>query len=473
MGLRDSGRRQACARGWIALVTGVLVVGGTVVFSGGGPAPPPPPAAPPLVVLVVIDTLRADHLSPYGYAVRPTTPALERWARSATVFEHAYSSSSWTLPAFASILTGRWPSAHRAGEYSRGRNGGDWSALDDTLPTLPETLGRAGYATAAIVNNVYLSERFGVARGFESYNWRNGTDSTWRPASESVDDALQWLREHPSRPRFLLLHLMEPHFSYRAPEGFEGRFRTAAEMQAFPVPSRGDGEIRAGIGTFTPRQWELVRAAYDEEIAYVDFQLARFFSELSARGLWDDALVVLVADHGEEFVDHGDSGHGRAMYDEVVRVPLFVWWRRAVPGRVDVPVSLVDLFPTLTEAVGVEPKTDGDGVSLVPLLVRRATPPERIFLIEQNQTDSERSHFGVIAWPHKLLVGGDRPRLFDLSRDPRERMDLAGGGSRLAARLRHAAEASIALAERSGAVARNPRLDEADREALRALGYIQ
>ena len=187
-------------------------------------APQPAPAKPATIVLVIIDTLRADHLSPYGYSRRPTTPHLDTRAESATVFDRAYSSSSWTLPAFGSVLTGRWPARHGAGAYSRTDDAGQWSSLDETLPTLAELLNEAGYSTAAIVNNLFLHERFGVARGYDRFDWRNGTDSTYRPASESVGLALSWLREGRAGYQFLTLHLMEPHFSYSAPGGYEGLF---------------------------------------------------------------------------------------------------------------------------------------------------------------------------------------------------------------------------------------------------------
>ena len=117
----------------------------------------------------------------YGYDVRPTTPALQRWAQSAVTFERAYSSSSWTLPAFGTILTGVWPSVHGAGAYRLDGEDSSWAALDETLVTLPEVFRGHGYATAAIVNNLYLNERFGVARGFDSYDWRNGSGTWFAP----------------------------------------------------------------------------------------------------------------------------------------------------------------------------------------------------------------------------------------------------------------------------------------------------
>lgn len=439
------------------------------------------------VVLVVVDTLRADHLTVYGYG-RPTSPALERAARQGAVFERALSTSSWTLPAFGSIHTGRWPSRHAAGTPVEDEEFGGltWLALDDGLPTLAATLRRAGFATGATVNNIYLRSDFGMARGFEEYDWRSGTDSTARPAEVSVDLALDWLDRHEGRPRFLMLHLMEPHFSYDAPGGFRGRFRTPEQMERFEVPAADGSQIGDRADELTPSEWDLIRAAYDEEIAYTDQQLARFFAGLQERGLWSESLVIFTSDHGEEFFDHGDYGHGHSMYQELLHVPLIVWGPGVEPARHRTPVSLVDLMPTILEGVGLDgpgnriERLELDGESLWPLLrgVGLFGVPEaleRRRLVAEHNQDKDPELEALVEWPWKLVSapGAGPVALYHLADDPAETSDLGSFQGELAAELEGRLRAVVSSSIRERLVDRPVRLDEDDLRRLRALGYVE
>jgi arylsulfatase A-like enzyme len=427
------------------------------------------PARPRAVILIVVDTLRADHLGVYGYA-RPASPNVDAWARQAAIFEWAVSPSSWTLPTFGSILTGQIPSRHSVGsrvsELDRKRT----RRLDDNLPTLPEALRDQGFATAAIVNNPWLKHRFGMSRGFDSYDYRLTNNQKGRRANEVLDLALAWIEEHEAEPFLVLVHLFDPHLTYEAPAPVRGRF--TKEFERFALPVNQPKDIRSRIDSISAGQRSFITAAYDEEIAFVDQELGRFFETLRSKGLWKRLLVVLTSDHGEEFFEHGGFEHGHSLYQEVVRVPLLFWGPAVRAGREPAPATLVDLTPTILDAVGVAGSETYAGVSLWPTLTRRRRPAPRSLVSEGTLYGGERS--SIIRWPLKLsTLGGNRElRLYDLASDPFEHTDLAALRPEEAARLRGELEATIRQA-RAQASGEELTLEDKTVEELRALGYLE
>lgn len=427
---------------------------------------PPPPSN---VVLIVVDTLRADHLGLYGYP-RETSPAIDAWGRRAAVFDRAVSTSPWTLPSFGSIFTGRLPAEHGAGRHVRGTGSGR-TALSDTVPTLAEALRAHGMQTAAIVGNPFLRPRFGIARGFDSYDYQ-----AQRTAGEIVGRALSWIDDQGEKPYFLFLHFMDPHLPYRPPEGARGRF-TAEPHPPMPTLKK----IRQGIGDMTGADRQLYQDLYDEEIAYLDDSLGALFQAFEGDLREGRLLVLLTADHGEEFFDHGGFEHGHTMFQELLRVPLLIRGPQIAAGHRDDPVSVVDLMPTILEAVGYE-KGGGrsvtdlepeslDGLSLWPLLQRGRGLGDRRLLAEGMLYGKPRQ--ALIDWPLKLVY---RPRtgsrsLFDLSRDPGELHDLAADRPQATERLLAILEERRAsLTEPTG---REVPLDASTRDELEALGYLQ
>jgi arylsulfatase len=418
------------------------------------------------VVLLVIDTLRADHLSLYGYA-RATSPALDRFAAQAAVFERAFAPSSWTLPSIGSLLTGRLPSAHGAG--IRLGAPAHFARLGDGVPTLAETLGARGYATAAFVANPYLVEAFGLARGFGVYENAPVTNKRIRRAPRIFASAEKWLREHGDRPFFLLVHVFDPHMDYDPPGDVRGAFTGGIES-GLSLPLRDFREMRAG-GSLSAGDREFVRAAYDEEILGVDAALGAFLQSLADAGLLDSALVVLTSDHGEELFEHGGFEHGHSLHQELLHVPLLVWGPGVAASRVTAPVSLVDVLPTIAEATGMPVPPDGAGVSLWPLLRERGgeLAPRALW--------AESTLYGppqaaIVRWPHKLVIGDGSARLFDLERDPAEQRDLASAQPERAAALEAELRARLERARQAQAPREPARLDDGTRERLRALGYL-
>lgn len=429
------------------------------------------PPHPRSLVLIVIDTLRADHLGAYGYP-RPTSPGLDRWAAQGALFENALASSPWTLPSFGSIFTGRYPSAHQAGRVLKhGLFDREVAKLDGSTRTLPEILQREGFATAAIVTNAFLHPSFGVARGFESYDFFQTVRGDSRRAQEVVDRALAWLDARDERPFFLLVHFFDPHISYDPPDSTRGRFSSdyAGEL-TYPVYQQL--QIRAGLIELDAADRRFISSAYDEEIAYLDGQLDRLLGAMANRGLFDEALVVLTADHGEELFDHDGFEHGHSQYQELLHVPLVFWGPGVVDARITAPASHVDFLPTLLDALDISAPGGLAGISLWPALRGESEPPSRALLAEGILYGAERK--ALLRWPFKLIEGedGGAAQLFDLSADPRERRDLAA--TQIAGREALAAELSERLrVARDGAPSpERAAIDAPTREGLRALGYL-
>jgi arylsulfatase A-like enzyme len=443
-----------------------MVLGGCARPQGGGTGTP--------VILIIIDTLRADHLGLYGYT-RPTSPAIDAWARQAGVFEHAFAAAPWTLPSFGSIYTGQLPSRHLAGVLIAGNGNSpsppsatstlllgekkSFAALDPAIPTLAEILRQHGYTTGAVINNPFLGVASGMSRGFDSYDYQAANARQIRRADVTVDQALGWIDAHAQRPFFLVVHCFDPHMNYDPPPPFRGRF-SAQFASTLSLPVSDAGAIRRRAGTLSLADRGFITAAYDEEVSFVDAQIGRFLAALDSRGLGKRALTVLTSDHGEELFDHGSFEHGHTVYDERMRAP----------------VSLVDLMPTILAAVGVQAPPGLPGVSLWPALTTgaevSARGPARALFAEGVLYGTRRQ--SVRRWPLKLVVDLDSGKLtlFNLLADPGERADRGETDGEAVRALLHLAQETFGTPQT--AVARAPAvIDAATRENLRALGYIE
>ncbi len=425
----------------------------------------------PPIILIVIDTLRADHLGTYGYA-RLTSPALDAFARNGAVFAHAYATSPWTLPTFGSIFTGLLPSQHGAGAVLSVGPKVLYGKLADGPVTLGERLHAFGYPTQAIAGNPNLDPRFGVARGFDGYDYYAGGMDDIRRADVIVDRALAWIQSRQGAPFFLFIHFFDPHMNYDPPAATRGRFTDALPHGRLSLPFAESARVRAGRLWLSAEEQEFVRAAYDEEIAFVDLQLGRLFAALQAEGIFDRSIVLLTADHGEEHWDHNGFEHGHTLYEELVHVPLIVWGPGVRPGRIDAPVSLIDVAPTLLAAAGAPAIGAAPGLSLWPLLTTGQTPPARTLLAERPRYGPDRS--AVIRWPYKAVIDltGGPSRLFDLDADPGERINLSAKYPGMMASLYGEATRQAAARPRRAAP-KAVTLDNATRERLRALGYLE
>lgn len=318
------------------------------------------------ILLVVIDVLRADHVGSYGYE-RDTTPRIDSLARSGVRFETAISSSGWTRPSISSLFTSLDPIQHGV---LKGFNeeGGDYylDVLEDSYTTISEILRFNGYESVAVAPNAYTRPEFGFGQGFSTYY------SEAENGQVLVDHFLSWLEEKPRGKFFGYLHFMDVHWPYDPPEPFDKMFGQFATSIDFDKVDWNDLRqwIRAYRAQLTREDLQELIARYDGGTRYVDEQLSRLFDRLADQNLMDGTLIVITADHGEEFMEHGRLGHGRNLYDCLLKVPLIMKF----PGNwgsgtvIENQVRLVDIMPTILETVGIEIPGTISGHSLIKLI---------------------------------------------------------------------------------------------------------
>jgi arylsulfatase A-like enzyme len=326
----------------------------------------------PDVILITIDALRADHLGIYGYD-RPTSPHLDAFAHEAVVVRSHISQAPFTKASMASIFTGLFPSSHKAytisrsyNETMRGSVSGDLpqtDVLDPALWTMASAFESAGYETIGLNTNPFLLKEFGFAKGFQDYEFlTSGTDLA--TADAVVARALDRIdHRSPGRPVFMWMHVMEPHSPYTPPAALRTLFppRTpprTVPADVIPLWIQQNGSVDANV----------YESLYDAEIRSADDALGELFDGLRKRGLWDRLVLVVTADHGEEFFDHGGFEHNRTLYDEMVHVPLIVKAPGLAAATRDVETQSVDLAPTLARAAGATPPTGLAGADIWPEL---------------------------------------------------------------------------------------------------------
>lgn len=412
-----------------------------------------PGGRPLQVLLIVIDTLRADHLSLYGYP-RPTSPHLDAWARrSAAVFRSVVAAAPWTLPSHYSIFTGE-NAFHHGFNHDMGRVERD-SGGARGAPLLAEILRRAGYATGAFTGGAYLHPKYGFARGFERYGYWPDRARAERELSTGVDRALGWLQENRGESSFFFLHTYAVHDPYRARQPFFDRLAPPG-VEALPgeialesppnEPALGFQQVNRFVWRHRGQKRRLgeddrplIEAFYDSGIARMDRELQRLLAGLEKRGLADSTVVVLTSDHGEGLGEGGVAGHVD-LYDRNLLVPLVI----ALPdgwgaGRtIDDQVRSIDILPTLLDLLGLDPPGEGDGVSLVDLIAgeRSAVPDEAwSYSAAANRGVSLRqgNRLKYIRNDTPWAPVAGREELYDLPRDPLESRNRAAGDPQLAA----------------------------------------
>lgn len=469
----------------------------------------------PNVIFILLDALRADHLGSYGYA-RPTSPALDSLAERGWRFENVVAPSSWTLPAMASILTSTYPGQH--GVVRRG------DALPADRENLASRLSALGYLTASFNANPWLKRAFGFDSGFRVYFdldrlglarnligvrlknlglrrlGRIRVDPELVPDAEEITRrALAWISRNASGPFFLYLHFMDVHAPYDPPPGTHGRF---CRGHAFDRPDRFlENRFRSGKHAGDAAVLEHVIELYDEDLLAADASIGRLVAALDASGLIERTHLIVTADHGEEFYEHGGTTHGSSLYQETVRVPLIIvpaegggapsgatersGARGGSPRVVRGRVTTLDLLPTILHLIGAEPPGRIEGVSLTSLM----SPGASATAGDGRPVGSQLLHDGR-AWV-ALFAGSDklirvrppapdtaaptRCELYHLDIDPEERRDEVAAERERAKALVAALdsfEKVWGVAGANGGRAGEP-VDAETMRQLGALGYLQ
>jgi arylsulfatase A-like enzyme/cytochrome c-type biogenesis protein CcmH/NrfG len=400
-----------------------------LLLTACGGKPSVPEGTP--VVIISIDTLRADHLPAYGYR-GVETPAIDRLRADGILFEKAYSPTPLTFPAHSSLLTGVLPAVHGV------RDNVGYRLDAQRLPFLPRLLKERGYATGGAVSAYVLQGKGGLDTGFDLYEdsvefrTNAGLGGMQRPGSETLKLSLDWLRSVKDKPFFFFFPIYEPHTPYAPPEPFASRYKSR----------------------------------YDGEVATADKIVGDLLSALEGFGVYDDALIVLLSDHGEGLGDHGEEEHGVLLYNEAIHVPLILKLPggKRSGGTVARPAQLTDVVPTGLSLLGQPLPRELKGKSLLDL---ETVPERRIY----SETFYPRLHFGwsdlasLTDGRHHYIEGPD-PELYDLAADPGEKTNVLARERRVYGALRQEMQGYERRLAPPSAV------DEEAKKAMIALGYI-
>lgn len=455
-------RVKSRSRPWLDIRVRSLAAIGLAVVVGCSRAAPPSD-----VVIIVADTTRADRLSVYGHT-RPTSPNLEALARDGVVFERAWSTASWTLPAHASLLTGQYPTAHGAHmtpETSPDANGDNPARLSERATTLAEILRGRGYRTAAFASAGWLSPEFGLLQGYEV---RDAHKDETLPAAEISSRALAWMRGlRDDEPMHLLLNYFDPHWPYDPEAPFDRWARGSEDVE---IPSLA--EVLSGVDA-TPAQRARMLDLYDGEIAYMDHHIGRLLDGLRESSRYDRALIVVIGDHGEMFGDHGDFGHGAWLWEGLVRVPLIVKYpgNRGAGTRETALVSTVDVLRWIGDELGLTLPADTSGVPVGKRQLALAEEFPSPLFVKLGAVAKQRNLVAGIRWPWKLIVSSeDEESLFQIADDPNEAaaVDDAETAAALREGIREVRSTLVAPGSEPPR-----RLSPEARRRLRDLGYIE
>ena len=418
------------------------------------------------LIVVSIDTLRPDHLGVYGYE-SPTSPNLDAFARESVLFENAVAPSPTTLPSHTSLFTGLSPSSHGV-DQSKGRK------APMELITLAELLAKQGYATASVNDGGYLGAPFGLGQGFSHFDQSRGSvDRSARRSTqlaERVESALGWLDEVRPERFFLFVHSYEVHIPLSPPEESLAHFEESYEGPLGDVILTDEWFGRANSTTDPADVRHWIRL-YDASVRSADAGFGKLVRGLRERGLYEDSLIVVVSDHGEELGERtGLSLHGKTLYDEVLRIPLLI----KLPGGasaghvVSQQARLIDVLPTVLSALGLESPAAIDGESLLATLdgASGSRPRPAVSVTEGGQVALREP-------PWKLYRRNGEQTLFHLEDDPGEKRDVARTHPETVDALGHRLEALTVVDPKVQARARRNKLSTSRREQLRALGYVE
>lgn len=452
----------------------------------------------PNIIIILIDALRADHLPMYGYS-RQTAPHLAALARQGMLFTRAYASAPWTKPSVATMFSSLYSPAHKVTA--------DSDFLSGSVIVLPELLDAIGYKTIGISASAYVSPTFGYSQGFDEFRLLI-TKSQFRltlmgrlaedvlgsatvayllrerrdivPRADAITElTLKYVAQSSNGPLFLYVHYVDPHDPYKPPPPYNGAF-----------DHRGDPPLRAGrvdpLKRLPPGQDPerigKILDRYDGEILYADHEVGRLLEGLKALRVLDNALVIVTADHGEEFFEHGKPLHGNSLYEELLRVPLLMSW----PGRIltgatyEGLVGHIDLMPTILALLGIEPPTQIQGISFAAQLAdpNHPMPKRKLFAHMSNYQVSLEM---VRDERYKLIQHIDGPQqglkeFYDLETDPLETRSIASQAPAQMAAFSEELDAFNHLMRQAGSVIRAEKVKKLDSDterALRSLGYIK
>ena len=458
--------------------------------------------APCNIVLITIDTLRADHLSCYGY-YRKTSPNIDRLAKKGIVCRNVYAPSSWTVPSMASLFTSVYPINHGVIHgigYQQNKTRYTQEIFSPDLTTLAEALQEQGYTTFGVASNSHLSEKFGFTRGFDYF-----TSLPFLPAPAVNAAVYAWEDTIKKAGKyFLWIHYFDPHAPYTAQQPWINDYalqahtevlldlhnRSAAELANLLLDFQ-KGELaaemvplRSGIEklmrdfkdtTISPEDHSL--ALYDSEISYVDSTIGTLMERFNFS---DDTLIIITSDHGEEFLEHGETGHGRNLYQQTIHVPLIVKMPHGQEGMIlNQPISLIDVMPTILDISKVNPPAAMLGRSFreekkLSLWLKKMMAGEDTDY-GYSELDTKRSLKAILSPPWKYIYNckDKTGQLFDIESDPLETHDLAGEKTGKRDQLRDHLLRWAETSKRYPTTQYDVEIPAEIKEQLKGLGYLE
>ncbi len=464
------------------------------------PAAGPHATRPYNILLISIDTLRADRLSAYGFS-RPTSPRIDALAKEGVLFEHAYSHSPKTAESHMSIMTSLYPEVHRVQNFVK-----DTTPLSESVPTLATILDGAGYRTEAYTGGGNVTAPLGFARGFDHF----GEFTVYDPGGAAVERATTALRElardrgEDAPPFFFFVHTFKVHGPYAPPErylegfvepGFEDQIPGTHERltAVFDAGDKPADAFWGSVDKHDPGHVRHIDELYQAEIRYTDDRLRALLAALDETGLGRDTLVVLLSDHGEEFMDHGHIRHER-LYQELLHVPLIVRYPAsdpdaAEPGtRIDAVVRMIDVMPTILEYVGIQPPAHIQGKSFQQLTTGAEEAPRFVWSQWYQSGESalrigdwklyDRVRVEPLVRVGKYSFFWDTrywDELYELGSDPHEQVDLSDAYGGTGEEIRHTLDELRAQRDVLRAhfgTGEEVQLDEDTKRQLEALGYL-
>ncbi len=428
------------------------------------------------VIIIVIDALRRDHLSIYDYE-RETSPNIAEFARENLVFQDAYAQCSWTSPSVASLFTGLYPAVHETLCHA----GSSADLLPSNIVTFAEAVKALGYRTGAFVANHAIKGRYGFNQGFDRYDRIN---KRWKPEAEDTNEkALSWLEDNYQSPFYLYVHYMDVHGPYRPPAPYDTAFESEKMRPLKKIETNKLKQKRFKDKNDGNNLYHYIDK-YDGEILYTDHHIGEALDRIESLGLMENSVIVITSDHGEAFFEHNYCGHGHTVYNEEIRIPLIVKFPEGFSLKKEkkllkAKVDLMDIPTTLLALLGTEFPYKTNGRNLLDI-GKAAIKNHKVFSEELSPRFKGPPKLALIKGNHKAIYRVNRheiDEMYNIKKDPEERNNIVDedvdlvreSNGMIADHLRDSAELKKQLKLKSSCVD----IDEEQRKALEALGYVQ
>ena len=416
----------------------------------------------PSVVLIIIDTLRADHVGCYGYR-RNTTPSIDKLSSHSILFKNAISAAPWTGPSIGSLFTSQYPAALGF----RGKP----IIIDQNFLTLAEIFKENNYETKGIISHAYVSSSLGFGQGFDSYDEENAKGHGYISSPSITEKTISFLRKNRNGEFFLFLHYFDPHFDYIMHDDYN----YFPDYDGPLYSSQPIRDLREKAPRMSTSDIEYLKASYDSEIKFTDKHIGRVLDELKEIGLYDNTLIVLTADHGEEFLERGDHwiGHTKKLYQEQIHVPLIIKLPRGDKQEiVHEFLGLIDLMPTIVDYAGLWIPDRYEHAGQIVGVSGAEELGDRI-IISQTRRWAVLQSATWRGWKLILDPYTKSKQLFDLQKDPAESRNLATKNDKALKEMTTVLQKWNTQMKSRKTEAEQPTFAEEQKKHLRSLGYLQ